>query len=97
MKNKFLTTEQAVKGYLKLANLVENQGNFEQAERVYKSALAIAEKESGAESILAGYVLNELSDLYEKQGDLEQARALRERLSNLLMPHYSKLLKETQN
>lgn len=97
MKNKYLTTEQAVKGYLKLGNLVENQGNFEQAERVYKSALAIAETESGAESILVGYALYELSDLYEKQGDLEQARALRERLSSLLMPHYSKLLKETQN
>lgn len=97
MKNKFLTTEQAVKGYLKLGNLVENQGNFEQAERVYKSALAIAEKESGAESILVGYALFELSDLYEKQGDLEQARVIRKRLSSLLLPRYSELVQETQN
>lgn len=89
-----LTTEQKVQSYIKLGKLVADMGNFEQAERVYKSALSIAEAEKDEENAIAGYALIELWDLYDKNGKEEEARAVWERLTRLLGRYYAEMSAE---
>lgn len=83
-----MTTEEIVEGYLVLGKIVVDQGNFEQAEHVYKSALSIAEREAGEDNAIVGLVLIELWDLYENSGREKEAQQIWERICGMIRSYH---------
>jgi tetratricopeptide (TPR) repeat protein len=59
-----------------LADLYSRQGKDEQAEPLYRRALAIFEQQLGAEHPLMANALQGLAELYHQQGKDEQAGPL---------------------
>ncbi|MBZ0185736.1 MAG: tetratricopeptide repeat protein, partial [Candidatus Obscuribacterales bacterium] len=94
LRRGFSFSNQETNTCIKLGKLIADMGNSEQAERVYKSALSIAEKKNGKESPVARYALIELWDLYEKNGREKEAKTMRERLTHLLKPDYVEMMAE---
>ncbi len=62
-----------------LANVYLNQGNYADAEGLYKRALAIWEKALGAGHPAVALALNNLAAVYEKQGKYADAEGLHKR------------------
>lgn len=89
--NEKLTTQETVEVYIQLGNQVADMGNFEQAEKVFKTALAISERQEGKDSMAAGFALLELWDLYDRQGRDEEARQAWERMSKILKWYFLSL------
>ena len=90
----------AVAGSLNnLALLYHNQGQYAQAEPLYKQALAIRERATGPEHPAVATNLNNLAVLYHNQGQYAQAeplykRALAIRETRLISLHRSQILRD---
>ena len=84
----FLSVEQKLDCYISIGKELGVKGNFAQAERTLKTAISMAERESGKDNIIVGYVLIELCDLYEKEGMEKDAQKAWKRLS-LILEKYS--------
>ena len=84
----FLSLEQKLNCYISIGKELGVMGNFAQAEKTLKTAIAMAERESGKDNIIVGCVLIELCDLYEKQGMEKDAQKAWKRLS-LILEKYS--------
>ncbi|MGH2506323.1 MAG: tetratricopeptide repeat protein [Ktedonobacteraceae bacterium] len=82
---------QIVEARLSIGQTLIAEGKAADAERVYLQALKHAEKAAGQESPLAGMVLLDLIDLYEAKERHDEAKALWERVRNILMQHSHKL------
>lgn len=59
-----------------LGNLLVDRGAYEEALRMYKEALDVRVKASGADSVAAANEMEQLASLYYKQGDEKDARPL---------------------
>ncbi|MFM8922531.1 MAG: tetratricopeptide repeat protein [Microcystis panniformis] len=62
-----------------LADLYRAQGKYAEAEPLYLRALAIREKQLGAEHPHVANSLNNLADLYQSQGKYTEAESLYQR------------------
>lgn len=89
-----LTPEQEARALLRLGQMLADSGSEGPAEAVYRRALTIAETGMGKQSALAGSVLLELWDLYERTGREEEASQIWKRLTDLLAQSYGQLCPE---
>lgn len=74
------------------AAAAQSRGDFSEAERLYLLALKQAETFYGTLSPVAGHVLIGLHDLYEELGRDSEAKKIWERIRQILMAAYNKVL-----
>jgi tetratricopeptide (TPR) repeat protein len=82
---KLAETEGALEVFCAAARRLMKQDRACEAERIYKQALRLAEREAGKTSPLTGLVLLELMRFYEEQGRDEEAEAVWERIRQLVI------------
>jgi hypothetical protein len=89
-------TKKKVDFYIQLAKWLLEEGNEDQGERAYRTAVAIAKRESGPDSGITGGALIELWFFYdglgrEKEADetwRELVEVVRARYTELMDPNY---------
>jgi tetratricopeptide (TPR) repeat protein len=79
-----------IDAHLKAAKELAVSGSTDEAERMYKQALAQADR-IGESNTLAGLVLIEIADLYEKQGRFDEAEPAWERIRIILRENADKV------
>jgi hypothetical protein len=77
--------EHAVEAFLAAAKHMMDCGKAEQAERIYKQAMRLAEAEAGDNSALVGVVLVDYMRYLESQGRKPEAEALWERIRGVMV------------
>jgi nucleotide-binding universal stress UspA family protein len=79
--------EHAVEAFLAASRRMIEDGKPEQAERILRQALTLAEKEAGKVSALCGLVLVDLMRLLEAEGRSEEAEPLWERIREVMVEY----------
>lgn len=82
-----LSQEYAVEAFLAASRRMIEDGKPEQAERILRQALILAEKEAGKVSALCGLVLVDLMRLLEAEGRPEEAEPLWERIREVMVEY----------
>lgn len=90
--NNILSTEQKVRNYIELGKWLLEEGNEEQAERAYKTAVAVAGREVGQDSGIAGCALTELWCFYDKLGREKEAHNTWLQLIAVIRARYVEIL-----
>lgn len=90
--NDLETQELVIETRLAAAARLLADGKVDDAERLYKQALAQAEAVAGEDAALAGLVVCDLMDLYEKQGRHKEVAPLMGRIREILLKYREVLL-----
>lgn len=90
-RNDLETQERVVETRLAAAAKLLAEGKLSDAERLYKQTLAQAEAVAGEDSAVAGLVVCDLMDFYEKQGRHAEAKPLWQQIRKILIAHLKEL------
>lgn len=91
-KEQQVETKGKVDFYIQLAKWLLEEGNLEQSERVYRTAVAIARRESGEDSGIVGCALIELWFFYDTQEREEEAAGVWRELVEVVRARYTELM-----
>lgn len=85
-------TKTKVEFYIQLGQWLLSEGNQDQGERAYRTAVAIAKREAGKESGIAGFALIELWFFYDEQGRKEEAEGVWRELVEVIRARYMDII-----
>lgn len=87
-----ISTATKVDIYIQLGNSLLELGNEEQAEKAYRTAVAIAKRESGTNSGLTGCALAELWIFYDRIERIEEAGEIWQQLVEIVRARYVEVI-----
>ena len=79
--------EHAIEAFLAASRRMIEDGKPEQAERILRQALILAEKEAGKVSALSGLVLVDLMRFLEAEGRSDEAERLWDRIREVMVEY----------
>lgn len=91
-QTEFLKIEKKVEFYIQLGKWLIDEGNSEQGERAYRTAVAIAKREIGEGSGTAGRALFELWFFYDGEARTEEAEQTWRELIEIIRIRYKELI-----